>query len=249
MSKWFLEIGDETVGPLTSSEVSNLKDSAGITAETLVWQEGDQDKKVALAKSELAPVLEQKSGVMCEFCHDIYSFDEIIQIQDQNCCYKCKDEVLVRLQENTLDNPNIYRYGGFWVRFGASILDGLILLPLLYGVGFLVGYIVSPEPLSTEYWVMTISLQIFQFAISFLYTVLLLWKKQATVGMMATGLIVVDARNDYGPVSFGKASARWASAIISGLILYIGYWIMLFDQEKRTLHDHIAGTRIIYKKK
>ena len=39
---------------------------------------------------------------------------------------------------------------------------------------------------------------------------------------------------------------RFAGECVSGLIpLFIGYLIAAFDPEKRTVHDHIAGTRVI----
>jgi hypothetical protein len=30
-------------------------------------------------------------------------------------------------------------------------------------------------------------------------------------------------------------------------ICYIGYIMVAFDQEKRSLHDHICNTRVVYK--
>jgi len=30
------------------------------------------------------------------------------------------------------------------------------------------------------------------------------------------------------------------------IILYYGYWMLVFDEEKRTLHDRICNTRVTW---
>ena len=61
---------------------------------------------------------------------------------------------------------------------------------------------------------------------------------------MALGLKVIRA--DGGPISVGLAVGRYFAKILSALTLWIGFIIAGFDREKRTLHDHICGTRVIY---
>jgi len=52
---------------------------------------------------------------------------------------------------------------------------------------------------------------------------------------------------DGGPVSYGRATGRFFAEILSGMVCYIGYIIAGFDSQKRSLHDHICSTRVIYK--
>jgi len=40
---------------------------------------------------------------------------------------------------------------------------------------------------------------------------------------------------------------RFFATMLSQLTLYIGYIIAAFDDEKRSLHDHICDTRVVYK--
>ena len=49
------------------------------------------------------------------------------------------------------------------------------------------------------------------------------------------------------PISSGQALGRSAAEILSRLICLIGYIMAAFDSEKRTLHDHIASTRVVFK--
>ena len=70
-------------------------------------------------------------------------------------------------------------------------------------------------------------------------------KYGATLGKMAVGIRVVMA--DGAPITFMRAFGRAWADILSSMICYIGYIIAGFDAEKRSLHDHICQTRVIYK--
>ena len=81
-------------------------------------------------------------------------------------------------------------------------------------------------------------------ALSLAYEVYFLTTKGATPGKMAVGLKVTTA--DGGPISVGLAVGRYFAKILSSLTLCIGFIIAGFDREKRSLHDHICGTRVVY---
>ena len=50
---------------------------------------------------------------------------------------------------------------------------------------------------------------------------------------------------DGGRVSYSRALGRHFAKILSGIILYIGYLMAFWDDEKRALHDRICSTRVI----
>jgi uncharacterized RDD family membrane protein YckC len=68
---------------------------------------------------------------------------------------------------------------------------------------------------------------------------------QATLGKMALGIVVTDL--DGGRISFGRATARYWSQILSALILGIGYLMAGFTERKQALHDMIAKTLVVVK--
>jgi uncharacterized RDD family membrane protein YckC len=70
---------------------------------------------------------------------------------------------------------------------------------------------------------------------------------QGTPGKRLMGILVTDL--DGERISFGSATGRYLGKIISGLILGIGYLIALFTPKKQALHDLIAGTVVIIRKK
>ena len=62
---------------------------------------------------------------------------------------------------------------------------------------------------------------------------------------MACGLIVV--RSDMNRLTYGRATGRFFSEMVTGFTLGIGYIIAAFDDERKTVHDMMADTRVIRK--
>jgi uncharacterized RDD family membrane protein YckC len=75
------------------------------------------------------------------------------------------------------------------------------------------------------------------------YTIFFVGKFGATPGKMALRLRVVLSNG--GKVGWGRATGRYFAELLSSLTLGIGYLIAAFDDQKRTLHDHICDTRVI----
>lgn len=126
-------------------------------------------------------------------------------------------------------------YAGFWERFGAAFIDGIIVGV----VGFVLGMI-FPEPDNRYFG----TANIINAVISWLYFALQESSaNQATLGKKALGLKVTDLNG--GRISFGQATGRHFGKWISGLILLIGYLMMLWDDKKQTLHDRLAGTLVV----
>lgn len=148
-------------------------------------------------------------------------------------------------------------YGGFWIRFVAKLIDGIILavvnvivrIPfmMIFGIGmglgadrgFGRGMIFGPAMAG----LLGISTLI-GIAIGAAYEVYFLSAHGATPGKMALGLRVIRA--DGGPISPMLALARHFAEWVSAIIFLIGYIMAGFDPEKRALHDRICETRVIY---
>ncbi len=137
-------------------------------------------------------------------------------------------------------------YAGFWKRFAAYFIDGVILNIVLTIIGYVigVGYVANlreaPAGRAATYSLISLVL-------TWLYFALMESSKlQATVGKMALGIVVTDTEGDR--IGLARASVRWWSKILSGLILMIGYIMAAFSERKQALHDHIAGTFVINKR-
>jgi uncharacterized RDD family membrane protein YckC len=65
-----------------------------------------------------------------------------------------------------------------------------------------------------------------------------------TLGKQALGIRVIDYSTG-GPLGYGKSFLRYVGRIASGAICALGYLWMLWDKEKQTWHDKIAGTVVV----
>jgi uncharacterized RDD family membrane protein YckC len=69
---------------------------------------------------------------------------------------------------------------------------------------------------------------------------------QGTLGKMALGLVVTDMNGQ--PISFARASGRFFSKLITGLVPFaIGYIMAGFTEKKQALHDMIASCLVLRK--
>ena len=122
------------------------------------------------------------------------------------------------------------RYGGFWVRVVAALIDGLLLAV----VGFVLGLVV--DDLSARSLVNTV--------IGWLYYAgLESSARQAPLGKQAMGLTVTDLTGSR--ISFLRATGRYFAKIISAIILLIGFIMVAFTEKKQGLHDLLAGTLVV----
>ena len=121
-----------------------------------------------------------------------------------------------------------YELGDVGTRFVALAIDGIILGvigSILYGIIGQTGGGLS-------------------FVIGIAYN-WYFWTRQngQTPGKMMMKLRVVKA--DGGELSDVDALIRAVGYYVSGMFIGLGYIWALFDDEKRTWHDMIAGTRVI----
>jgi uncharacterized RDD family membrane protein YckC len=120
-------------------------------------------------------------------------------------------------------------YGGFWERFLAAFIDGIVLAVINKLLQMTIGEI--------EGSVAGIVTNCLYFAL------LESSSRQATLGKMALGLQVTDV--DGGPITFLQGVGRYFGRIVSAIILFIGYIMMVWDERKQTLHDKMAGTLVV----
>ena len=175
-----------------------------------------------------------------------------LNVNNANFCAACGFNLTT-----VTNSPVIYRaYSSFWQRFGAMVIDS-ILLTILSGIciatiivllgGAMVfssglGNIASLSyGLTMAFGVLTVNT-----VLNWLYyTFMESSSQQATLGKMALGMVVVDEFG--GRISFARANARYWSKIISAMFLWFGYIMAAFTEKKQALHDLIATTFVVDK--
>lgn len=240
---WFYAIQNEQRGPVSEAEVGELQRTGVIQPATLVWREGLAQWQTFASLQPPPPL----NGLVCAQCGRVFAPEEIVQFGDAAVCAGCKPLFLQRLREGVvLAAPGALRYAGFWVRFGAIFVDGIIGwsvsigISLACGQSFLeaTGFDNNPEMTQLDWLLTAVSL-----SIGAAYEIIFVLKFGATPGKMAFRLKVVTAEG--GLVSVGQAVGRYFAAALSWLTCGIGFIIAAFDGQKRALHDRICGTRVI----
>lgn len=123
-------------------------------------------------------------------------------------------------------------YAGFWQRFIANFIDGLILL--------------IPSALAGSSGSFSVSIG-FSIIIGILYKPV--FESSALMGTPGKAIlgIVVENENAGGRISFKTALIRYFASYISAFILYIGYLMQPFTSKRQALHDMISETVVLKK--
>jgi len=133
-------------------------------------------------------------------------------------------------------------YAGFWVRFGALIIDTVIVYIIAAVAGAVAGLLFAA--VGRPNWAGGAAM-IAGIVGGFLYfTLLESSERGATLGKRAFRLRVVTAEQNER-ISFARAVGRYFARFISMIVLYIGYLMQPFTQRKQALHDMICGTAVL----
>ena len=135
-------------------------------------------------------------------------------------------------------------YAGFWKRFAAAIIDGLVLFVPSFIMGFLIALSGGGKRLDSEGFGACINL--LSIVMAWLYSTLMESSSyQATLGKLALGIKVETLEG--ARISFGRASGRHFGKICSTLLLFAGFIMAAFTQRKQALHDMMAGCLVVNK--
>ena len=142
-----------------------------------------------------------------------------------------------------------HELAGRWSRLGASIIDGLtimpITLPLMYFTGGFAGLSKGVAP-SFMYSLGMALVGILVFIIIHGY---LLVKNGQTVGKKVLGIKIVTLENELPKMS--NLTRRYGLYWLLPQIPMVGPYINLvnvlfiFTKSKRCLHDHLGGTKVV----
>lgn len=143
-------------------------------------------------------------------------------------------------------------YAGFWNRFLAIIIDGLIVgavqsvfLKPMFGIPMW-SYMERDESgVAVTMWEgPNLNVQLLSMLIGWLYFAMMeSSNKQATVGKLALNLRVTDLNGNR--ISFAKATGRYFGKYLSAMIAMIGFLMAAFTKRKQALHDVLAETLVL----
>lgn len=245
--QWYYSINNEQQGPVDESDLTALAKQGVVHPQTLVWREG-------MADWQPYQTLFGGGGagtgdmVTCPSCGAMTQSNQLIPLaNNQVVCPQCSKGYSQRLIEGadgTFDGE--FEYAGFLLRAGGTLIDGIILQVVQFVIQIIgmmaMGGADPNDPMNP----VMLGIMLINVIIGFGYPIFFLGGKyQATPGMMICKIRII--MEDGSNVSHLRVFGRIFASILSSLTLGIGYLMVLWDPEKRTLHDVICHTRVIKK--
>ena len=198
-----------------------------------------------------------QADLACSQCGRVFAHSDLVQVAGNWVCGDCKPVFLSRVMAGGpgATSPLGWHYGGFWMRLAARFIESFVLMaPILILAAVLIPNLfrVRGEAPNPALAALSLIFFLILFLAVILYEVLMLRYYGATVGKMACGLKVV--RSDGRSLGWGVSVGRFFMLNVEG-IPYLNLVLMPVsgimtgvDKEKRSLHDRVCDTRVIYKR-
>lgn len=223
---WYYANNDQRLGPVNDTEFARLAREKIIREETLVWQHGMSEWKSYAEVAPTLPSIETPPPFSGEQTLDVEAI----------------------LAEHPVELP----YASFWARAGAKIVDLIILNFLVLITASLMNKMpVVPadagiDDLRRMFDELSVLSQI-TIGIELVFTLFFVWRFQGTPGKLLFGLKIVNADGSrLGPV---RILFRFFGEMVNRMLFCLGYLFAAADDEKRAMHDFLADTRVVYKKR
>ncbi|HRK36222.1 MAG TPA: RDD family protein, partial [Candidatus Hydrogenedentes bacterium] len=202
---WYYAINNQRFGPYSDQEFSGIVAQGTIAPDTLVWKDGMQDWQPYRLVQGSVPVTPPASPtfnpglatggtamVVCSSCSRTFPEDEVIQYQGAYICAACKPIFQQQLREGAVIGTNRV-YGGFWIRLGARIIDGILIGGTFFILALVLGGITAATGGANGEvpGALGILLNLASVFVGVAYETFFIGKYGATLGKMACGLRVI----------------------------------------------------------
>lgn len=265
MNWYYVDAAGQQAGPVDDAGLDGLAASGVVNTETLVWAEGmanwvplREARPGAYAAAPAAVGVPAGGGLsiaggmeeaVCAECGGIFPVNDTIRIGSSRVCARCKPIFVQKMREGvSVESAGSYRFAGFWIRFAAVFLDGLILGAFNMGLNIVVlgtTGVVARNAGPAVPGLMNVLVFFIEMGVGLGYETFMIGKYGATLGKMACKIQVVVS--DGTRVSYARAVGRYFAKQLNVFTCLIGYIMAGFDEEKRGLHDRICNTRVVYR--
>jgi uncharacterized RDD family membrane protein YckC len=140
-------------------------------------------------------------------------------------------------------NTQAHNYIGFWSRFGATIIDTILLCIVLYPPLILI-YGWEYFDLDQTSFIAGPADFIISWIIPFILILVFWIQKQATPGKMLVHAKIIDAKTGEKP-TLRQWIIRYIGYFLGAIPLGLGYFWVAFDARKQGWHDKMAGTIVV----
>ena len=137
-------------------------------------------------------------------------------------------------------------YSGLATRLLAIVIDVLIIQAVAWSVGAVAAVTASLFDISQNLETLIIAAGAFVALLWSAGYFVFFWSTTGqTPGDRVMEIRVQDAV-DGRPLHFFRAVLRLLGAVLSALILFVGYLMILVDTRRRALHDRMVGSVVVY---
>lgn len=150
-----------------------------------------------------------------------------------------------------MSTPTAVRYAGFWRRVAATIIDNIVLIPVL---GVLTAWLFGADnatpalddlsPAGMQAMQQYLLQQLLPLLLTLALTVFFWVRFVGTPGKLLLRCHVVDAQS-LAPLTVTQSLVRYIGYIVSLLPLGLGFLWIAFDARKQAWHDKLAGSVVI----
>jgi len=138
-------------------------------------------------------------------------------------------------------------YASVWTRFGALVIDSLMIIPFYLPFYVLIFRHAESGTDQIDGWLLFANMMFFFAGMVFVLwnTIFRMGKTGQSLGRKFLNIAVLDENGK--PIGVGKAAlreiiGRW----ISGLVCYIGYLNAFWDNKRQMWHDKMANCYVYY---
>jgi uncharacterized RDD family membrane protein YckC len=259
--EWYYSQAGVPAGPVSERDFQGMMAAGALNADTLIWHRGlpawqrygEMIRRGAFFAQPSADgqTPEPVWHYFCAECGRPFTADQLIGFGTARICGACKPIFYQRLREGA-PLPRVTLYANFLLRMFAWLIDYFIMMAVTFAFQMLMivpmallmdengGAGGGPPVFVMVFWALSM---IIGLALPIGYKTWFVGRFGATPGKMALGLQVIHAEGSR--LTYLRALGRAGAEMLSQMTLYIGYLIAAFDDEKRTLHDRLADTRVV----
>jgi uncharacterized RDD family membrane protein YckC len=210
--------GKRRNGPWSLRQMLGFAEQGAFASETLVWRDGFESWKPWYTVEP-----ELKSDAQVEIIKQVI-----------------EEKVLPNITASKVN------YAGFWIRFCAFAIDSAVLqfiFILLTPIHFFFGVLPASEITPLTSLADLVPTMLFLSCLAFFYHSFFVKNFSGTLGKIILGLAVVC--HDGKPMTWNCAFLRSFGACFLSSFFALGFLLVAFDIEKRSLHDIMANTRVL----
>lgn len=258
MSQWYYaDAQRERHGPVEADVLRDMFRRNELDLGSLVWREGmSQWQPLSAMAEELQLLVPAAAGAGIDLRADYQAIEDGTAVAKASAAapspYAAPTSATTG--EAVVNGGEIV-YAGFWKRVAAYFIDSLIVgivggvvamvIGMVLGIG-MAGIGGGSDAMGAGFIAIQLLTNLVSIGLAAAYYAgFHASSGKATLGKMAVGIKVVRSNGER--ITIARGIGRYFAAMLSGLILCIGYLMAAFTERKQSLHDMICDTLVVDK--